>query len=387
MDIEAVLAFVDTCLQPKQLCDLQELVLRGVWAGHSYDEIAESSGYTSEYIKHIGAQLWKLLSKALGERVTKGNVHAVLRRHWQNGVGSTSDSPPSQGIHPYCRISTELATLEQWILQDCCRVMTLLGMSGTGQARLSLPFEQLMSSEVKSLSWHSFYSTPKVQQILTELIEFLSEFADALNRVLAVALSPDGKLLATGGKNEIRLWQIADSQQLQALQGHTQSVFALTFSPDGRILASGSEDCTVRLWDTQQGQCLQALQGHTQSVRALTFSPDGRILASGGEEGTVRLWNAQQGQCLQILQGHTQSMRALAFSPDSRMLASSSEDGTVRLWDIQQSLCLQVLQNPNCQVCSLVFTPDGNTWASGCKEEKIQLWHLVGSDVEAASRV
>ncbi|MBN3962595.1 AAA-like domain-containing protein [Nostoc sp. NMS8] len=85
MNIEEALATLDTFLE-HGLSDVQEIVFRKAWEGQTYPDIAESCGYDANYIKDVGSKLWKLLSQAFGEEVTKSNFRSVLRRRSQSGV-------------------------------------------------------------------------------------------------------------------------------------------------------------------------------------------------------------------------------------------------------------------------------------------------------------
>jgi RNA polymerase sigma factor (sigma-70 family) len=172
--------------------------------------------------------------------------------------------------------------------------------------------------------------------------------------VFGVAFSPDGKLLATAGGQEfanqgkggeIRLWDIATGRLMhQLLQGGSDTVTSIALSPDGRMLASGGFDRAVHIWDIASGKLRSQSMGHTDLVRCVAFSPDGRTLASGGFDDKVKLWDAATGKELATLGGVGGPVMSLAFSPHGRMLAAAGGNagkvanrenapGLVRLWE------------------------------------------------------
>lgn len=204
-----------------------------------------------------------------------------------------------------------------------------------------------------------------------------SVFTETFSSVLSVAISPCGKLLATGNADgEIRLWQVADGKKLFTFKGHQSWVWRVVFSPDGQNLASSGIDKTVRVWDVNTGECRKILYGHSSWVWCVAFSPDGQILASAGADQTVRLWNVDTGNCFKTLQGHSKGVWAVPFSPDGQTLATASDDQTIRLWNINTGQCLKIMQGHSNGIRSLTFSPQGHTLASASADQTIKLWNV-----------
>jgi WD40 repeat protein len=163
---------------------------------------------------------------------------------------------------------------------------------------------------------------------------------DRLETVRSLAISPDGRTVATGCRDarvpdgKIRLWNLQTGRVETILEGHQREVQALAFQPNGDLLASGSRDGVVRLWSLPTGDEVRTLSGKFKEVRCLTFSPDGRTLATS-HGGMVVLWDVATGKQRSTLKAHKFAITALAYLPDGRTLATAGWDRTVKLWDLQ----------------------------------------------------
>jgi WD40 repeat protein len=110
--------------------------------------------------------------------------------------------------------------------------------------------------------------------------------------VHAVALSPDGKTLATGdAAGQIQLWDVASATRVKTLSGHQGLIAELCFTGDGLTLASASHDRTARVWDVVAGQPRAVFLGHGQEVVCVALSADGTVLATGGNDRSIKVWD------------------------------------------------------------------------------------------------
>jgi WD40 repeat protein len=149
------------------------------------------------------------------------------------------------------------------------------------------------------------------------------------------ALSPAGTLLATslGTREDILLWDLSTDSVIRTLHPDVGGVHrALAFSPDGSLLATGGDAGIIYLWDVATGTVVRRFVGHTNMIeRALAFSPDGRYLASGSFDRTVRIWDVATGVELRRFTGYADGLARVAFTPDHSKLMTISNDGLVRL--------------------------------------------------------
>jgi WD40 repeat protein len=194
----------------------------------------------------------------------------------------------------------------------------------------------------------------------------------------SVAFTADGLWLAgcMWSDGIVRLWRLTElhAEGPVLLAGHTGALWSVALSPDGRSLASGGVDRTARLWDVPGGQP-RATVAHKDHVRAVAFSPDGKTLATGSFESRIRLCDVPTGKESAVFRendrGGWAGVYALAFSADGRWLASGLSDRRVRVRELATGREHFVVTGHSDAVRSVAFAPQGNVLATASNNEVV----------------
>jgi WD40 repeat protein len=249
----------------------------------------------------------------------------------------------------------------------------------------------------------------------------------------AVAVSPDGRTLATGGPGdadaEIRLWDMATQRPVgrpmepadDSPAGRKGTLMAIRFGPDGRTLTTAGTG-GVRRWDTvnrreieppvyaehndgaelsRDGRFLAVEQDesvlsrdvtaagetgpriripdHTELISGMAVSPDGAVVATAGFDRTVRFFASATGRQLgaPLPVATNGYLDVLAFSPDGRTLAVTTGDRTVQLWDLaSRRQAGTSLTGHTGLITGIAFSPDGKALVTGSTDNTVRLWDL-----------
>ncbi|HEY9853738.1 MAG TPA: WD40 repeat domain-containing serine/threonine-protein kinase [Leptolyngbyaceae cyanobacterium] len=233
-----------------------------------------------------------------------------------------------------------------------------------------------ISPNGKIIASGGFDNTIKLWNLQTG--ELICSIMSHSKPVLAVAFNPDGKLLVSGSvANSIKLWDLSTQSLIRAFTGHSESVVSLSvdISPDGQMIASGSDDQKVKIWQLSDGKLLHTFKD-SRGFNAVTFSPDGKMIAVGSSDNSVKLWNLVSGELVNNFTGHTRDVNAIAFSPNGKILASGSSDHTIKIWHLSSGKLIRTIYGHSDWVRTVAFNPCEPILISGSEDKTIKLWQV-----------
>lgn len=241
--------------------------------------------------------------------------------------------------------------------------------------------------------------------------------------VNTVVFLKDGRVATSGEDARIAVWRPGDDTPMLVLKGHTAPVVSLAVSPDGKLLASAGWDHTVRLWPLGRGEP-RVLEGHQQAVNGVAFAPDGRTLITAGYDATLRLWPLAGGPAAVLtlptplnavavapdgeivtagatgkvyflspggaIKGEADAapvpVIALAASADGKLIAASSIRGAIAVIERKTRTLERTLVGPGLPAWAVAFLPDKATLLTGGTDRVVRRWNaLTGEHIGEAT--
>ncbi len=199
----------------------------------------------------------------------------------------------------------------------------------------------------------------------------------------ALSFRPDKYQLATSaqGSGDALIWDLESATVLQRLH-HPRGLGQIAWNPAGDLLATVCEDCQVYLWDVAHTNTVRVLSGHSGVPREVSFSFDGQFLASRGWDGTLRFWDPWTGQQLfkQLVPGFTEGFGR----SDYRYACSFGKYGQ-RLFELSPSQECRLLRpassiGPMGWTCQ--FSPDGNFLLTA-HDDGARIWNPANGKIVA----
>ncbi|KAG2101365.1 WD40-repeat-containing domain protein [Suillus discolor] len=195
--------------------------------------------------------------------------------------------------------------------------------------------------------------------------------------VESVCWSPNGEQVVSGSfDGTVRVWDVKSGEPIQGLNpivtGH-QHVNAVSYSPEATMIATCGRD-GIRIWDAETGKWLSTIKLHLP-VWSLTWTSNEKLV-SGSRNGSIRIFNTATWEQSVVLEGHTQGVKSITLLQNDRLLASTSWDGTARLWNLDTYLQVgSPLQHEKDVQCA-AFSADGKLLSTGCEDENAYVWDI-----------
>lgn len=196
--------------------------------------------------------------------------------------------------------------------------------------------------------------------------------------IAALALSPDGKVLAASGYHEVTLWDPRSGVLIGRIADMPERILGLCYSSDGKFLAvaggtPGSQG-EVRLVDLASNSSVKLLERIADVMTVVRFSPDGAKLAAGGSDNAIRIYDVASGRRERLIEQHADWITDLSYSPDGSRIASASRDKSSRLFTANTGAMEAAYVDSEEPLYAVAWSEDGKHIFTSGRDHKIHIW-------------
>ncbi len=245
-------------------------------------------------------------------------------------------------------------------------------------AHLSLVESLVFSPDGKTLASGSFQEVILWDVASGAIKQRLTGFVD---RVVCLAFSNDGKMLACGGgapsqDGELKVFDAAAGKLVVEIkEAHSDTIYGVCFSPDGKMLASCGADKFVKVFDVPSGKLVKSFEGHTHHVLDVGWKGDGKLLASAGADNAIKVWDFERGEQTRTMNGHAKQISRLVFVGKTPQFVTCSGDQTVRMWNVDNGGTIRQFGSTSDFLFAVGVSPDGAIVAAGGQEGVLRIYN------------
>ena len=209
--------------------------------------------------------------------------------------------------------------------------------------------------------------------------------------VESIAFGPDGKTLFLGGAegrhrgemSSVTLWDIKRAREIRTLEGHVRPVASMVFSPDGKVLAAVGRDDVAKLWDWRTGKELGLVGLGGKGISSVAFTPDGKTIASGSLGQPIKLWDVATGKEIREFVKTSAGATWVEFLPDGGMLATVGPLKKARLYSVDTGEEARRIGEHTSNIFGADLSPDGRFLAAGGQDGTVIVWDTGTGEVRA----
>jgi WD40 repeat protein len=204
---------------------------------------------------------------------------------------------------------------------------------------------------------------------------------DLMAVVEALAYSPDGRILAAGTFQEVILWDADSGSILHRLNGFADRVMALAFSPNGQWLATGggppAEEGEIKVYEVKTGKLVANIKnGHSDTVYGVCFSPDGTRLATCGADKFIKVFHLPDGKFIKSFEGHTHHVLDVGWKADGKLIVSAGADNVIKVWDYEKGEQVRTFGQSGKQITRLAFKGKTSDIVTCSGDQSVHFWNI-----------